>query len=160
MRQPYTQLYLHLVWATWDRMPLITPAIRQRIYGCIERQVKKHRCEVIAIGGMEDHVHLLIRFPTTARIAEVVQHAKGASSNLVTQVLDRGGFFKWQGNYGAFTIAKSQVPSVRRYILDQERHHRGGRVSPPLERTSEEDPDGRGEGERGEEARDEEARGE
>ena|GEM_PF-6830609 len=46
-------------------------------------------------------------------------------------------FFKWQGNYGAFTIAKSQVPRVRKYILNQEQHHRGGRLSPPLEQTSE-----------------------
>jgi len=118
-------------------MPLIKPEFRQAIYGCIQRQAKKHRCDVIAIGGMEDHVHLLIRFPTTARIAEVVQHAKGASSNLVTQVLERGGFFKWQGNYGAFTVAKPQVPRVRRYILNQEQHHRGGRLSPPLEQVFE-----------------------
>jgi REP element-mobilizing transposase RayT len=138
MRQPYTQLYLHLVWATWDRMPLVRPEFREAIYGCIQEQVKKHRCEVLAIGGMEDHVHLLIRFPTTARIAEVVQHAKGASSHLMTQVLDRGGFFKWQGYYGAFTVAKSQVPRVRDYILHQEEHHRGGRLSQALEQTCDE----------------------
>jgi putative transposase len=135
MRQAYTQLYVHLVWATWDRMPLVLPRFREGIYGCIQEQVKKHGCEVVAIGGMEDHVHLLLRFPTTARISEVVQHAKGASSNLMTQVLDRGGFFKWQGYYGAFTVAKSQVATVRNYILRQEEHHRGGTLSPALEQT-------------------------
>ncbi|SOD03819.1 REP element-mobilizing transposase RayT [bacterium JGI 053] len=138
MRQAYTQLYLHLVWATWDRMALVRPEFREAIYGCIQEQVKKHRCEPLAIGGMEDHVHLLIRFPTTARISEVVQHAKGASSNLMTQVLDRGGFFKWQGYYGAFTVAKSQVPRVRNYILHQEEHHLGGTLNPALEQTCEE----------------------
>ena len=108
----YAEIYLHLVWGTWNRMPLVTEAFRQAIYGCIQDQARKHRCEVLAIGGMEDHVHLLLRFPTTARISEVVQHAKGASSHLMTQVLDRGGFFKWQGYYGAFTVAKSHVPRL------------------------------------------------
>ena len=74
MHQPYTQLYLHLVWATWDRLPLVRPEIRQAIYGCIQDQLRKHRCEVIAIGGIADHVHVLTRFPTTETIA-TGQHA-------------------------------------------------------------------------------------
>jgi REP element-mobilizing transposase RayT len=134
MREPYTQLYLHLVWATWDRMPLITPELQQPVYGCIQEQVKKYRCEPIAIGGIADHVHLLVRFHPMTRISEMVQHAKGASSNLVTQVLDPGGFFKWQGYYGAFTLSKQQVPHVRDYILRQEQHHLGGTTIETLER--------------------------
>jgi putative transposase len=54
MHQPYTQLYLHLVWGTWDRLPFIRPEIRRPIYGCIQDQLRKHRCEVVAIGGIED----------------------------------------------------------------------------------------------------------
>jgi REP element-mobilizing transposase RayT len=134
MRQPYTQLYMHLVWATWDRMPLITADLRQPIYGCINQQLKKHRCEPLAIGGIDDHVHVLMRFHPTVRLYEVVQHAKGASSHLVTHVLDPGGFFKWQGYYGAFTLSKRQVPHVRDYILRQEEHHLGGMVIQTLER--------------------------
>jgi len=134
MRQPYTQLYLHLVWATWDRMELITPELRQPIYGCILEQVKKHRCEPMAIGGVADHVHLLLQLHPTARISEVVQHAKGASAHLVTQVLKPGEFFKWQGYYGAFTVSKRQAPHVRDYILRQEEHHLGGTVIQTLER--------------------------
>jgi REP element-mobilizing transposase RayT len=134
MGESYTQLYLHLVWATWDRMPLVTPELRDAVYGCILEQVKKLRCEPIAIGGMEDHVHLLLRLHPTARISEVVQHAKGASSHLVTQELDPGGFFKWQGHYGAFTLSKQQVPHVRDYILRQEEHHHGRTPIETLER--------------------------
>src|SRR4051812_13446610 len=134
MREPYTQLYLHLVWATWDRRPLIRPDLRQGIYGCIHEQVSKHRCEPLAIGGIEDHVHVLVRFNPMARISDVVQHAKGASSHLVTQVLDPGGFFKWQGYYGAFTLSRQQAPHVRDYILRQEEHHLGGTAIETLER--------------------------
>ena len=137
MHQPYTQLYLHLVWATWDRLPLIRPDLQRPIYGCIQDQLRKHRCDVVAIGGIEDHVHVLTRFPTTICIADLVKHAKGASSNLVTREVDRGSFFKWQGYYGAFTIAKTHVTRVRSYILRQEEHHRTGRLSPELERMSE-----------------------
>lgn len=136
MHQPYTQLYLHLVWATWDRLPLIRPEFRQAIYGCIQDQLRKHRCDVIAIGGIADHVHVLTRFPTTVTIADIVKHAKGASSNLMTQTIARGEFFKWQGYYGAFTLAKKHAPHVRDYVLRQEEHHRIGRLYEELERVS------------------------
>jgi putative transposase len=138
MHQPYTQLYLHLVWATWDRLPLIRPEFRTAIYGCIQDQLRKHRCDVIAIGGIEDHVHVLTRFPTTVAIADIVKHSKGASSNLMTQTVAPGEFFKWQGYYGAFTLAKRHAPHVRDYVLRQEEHHRAGRLSELLERVSEE----------------------
>ena len=136
MREPYTQLYLHLVWATWDRMPLIRAELQQPIYACIHEQVTAQRCDPIAIGGISDHVHLLLRLHPTATIAEVVRRAKGASSHLVTHVLEPGGFFKWQGYYGVFTISKQQVPHVRDYINRQEQHHLGGTTLETLERIS------------------------
>ncbi len=70
-------------------------------------------------------------------IATIVKHAKGASSNLTTQELERGSFFKWQGYYGAFTVAKPHVQRVRGYVLNQEAHHHTGRLSRELERVSE-----------------------
>ena len=134
MREPFTQLYLHLVWSTWDRKELIRPDLCQAIYGCIQEQAQKRRCDVLAIGGMSDHVHLLVRQHPTVSVSELVQHVKGASSHLVTQELDPGGFFKWQGYYGAFTISKRQVDDVRDYILRQEEHHLGGTLIQTLER--------------------------
>ena len=96
VRQAYTQLYVHLVWATWNRMPLVTEQFRQAIYGWIQDQGRKHRCEVLAIGGIEDHVHLLIRFPTTARISEVVQHMKGREISIAVDLgLGKGVSTAW-----------------------------------------------------------------
>lgn len=97
VHQPYTQLYLHLVWATWDRLPLVRPAFREAIYGCIQDQLRKHRCDVIAICGTEDHVHVFTRSPTTVAIADVVKHSNGASSTLMTQTAAPGEFFKVAG---------------------------------------------------------------
>ncbi len=71
-------MYLHYVWATWDRLPLITPDIQQEIYAVIIGECKKLECTVIAVGGIEDHVHLLIGFPTTLAVAEIIKQIKGS----------------------------------------------------------------------------------
>jgi putative transposase len=126
MREPFTQLFVHLVWATWDRLPLVTAELRPAIYGCIQAECSGLGAEVVAIGGVEDHVHVLVRLPTTVSVAELVKQIKGASSHLVTHRLGKWGEFKWQGGYGAFTVSRSEVPIVRRYVLRQEEHHRAG----------------------------------
>lgn len=134
MRTPYTQLYLHMVWSTWDRLPLITTAIEPQIYAAIAQQCRKLKCEPLAIGGMADHVHLLTRFHTTVPVATLAKQVKGASSHLVTHVLTPNEFFKWQGAYGAFTIRKSEVPQVMAYIKNQKQHHADDLLEEELER--------------------------
>ena len=123
MRAPYTQLYLHLIWATWDRLPLLTSDIEQRVYAAIAVKCKSLKCVPLAINGVEDHLHLLIRFHTTVPVAKIVQEVKGASSHLVTHEIKPGEFFKWQGGYSAFTIRKSDVAVVQAYIENQKQHH-------------------------------------
>ena len=139
MRAPYTQLYLHMIWATWDRLPLITSALEPNIYAAIAKKCRELKCEPLAIGGMEEHVHLLTRFHTTIAVADLAKEVKGSSSHLVTHVLTPGQFFKWQGAYGAFTLRKSEVPVVKAYILNQKEHHREGKLFDEYERIFEED---------------------
>jgi REP element-mobilizing transposase RayT len=135
MRQPWTQLYVHLVWSTWKRAPLITPELQRGIYGGIQLPASQLGADVIAIGGVADHVHVLARFPARVAISDLVRRMKGASSHLITHVIRHEGAFKWQGGYGAFTLTKRAVPDVRDYILNQERHHREGTLLQVLERT-------------------------
>ncbi|MCP4362184.1 MAG: transposase [Chloroflexi bacterium] len=123
MRAPYTQLYVHMVWATWDRLPLITDVIEPRLYAAVATKCRQLKCEPLAIGGIEDHMHLLTRLHTTIAIATLAKEVKGASSHLVTHEIVPGKFFKWQGAYGAFTLRKSEVPQVKAYILNQKQHH-------------------------------------
>ena len=123
MRAPYTQLYLHCVWSTWDRLPLITPQIEGTLYATIIAKCKKLKCGPLAIGGIEDHVHLFTRFPTTLAVATLVKEVKGASSHLTTHKITPDDFFKWQGAYGAFTVSKSIANQVCAYILNQKNHH-------------------------------------
>ncbi len=135
MRTPYTQLYLHLVWATWDRLPLITPDIEPRLYAAIAQKCRELKCVPLAIGGTADHLHLLVRLHTTVSVARLAKEVKGSSSHLVTHEIAPGEFFKWQGTYGAFTLRKREVPVVKRYIENQKQHHAAGGLWEELEQT-------------------------
>lgn len=120
---PWLQLYLHLVWATWDRLPLITPDIESRLHGALAEKARQLGCEPLAIGGVPDHVHVLVRLPATTTVATLVKELKGASSHLVNREVAPAAGFRWQGGYGAFTLARRDVPLVRRYVAEQKRHH-------------------------------------
>ncbi|MBW3624122.1 MAG: IS200/IS605 family transposase [Armatimonadetes bacterium] len=122
MRTPYTQLYVHLVWATWDRLPLITAEMEARLYACMRQKCREFEAELLEIGGIEDHVHLLVRIPAKLSIAELVKQVKGSSSHLVSHEMP-GGFFKWQGAYGAFTVSPGEVIHIQTYIQRQKEHH-------------------------------------
>jgi putative transposase len=134
----YVELYLHAVWATWKRLPLITPEIRPRVYASLAHHVQSLGGDVIAIGGIEDHVHVLARCPAAVSVADYVGKLKGGSSYFVTQILRHPEFFKWQGGYGAFSLSRRGIPAVRGYVLNQEQHHRAGTLLAKLERTGDE----------------------
>ena len=131
----HAELYLHLVWATWDRLPLLTGEVRDAVYRSLQAECRKLRVEVIAIGGMEDHVHLLVRAPASIAPSELVKQLKGASSFLVNSASRPVQVFRWQGGYGAFSVSRQHVARIRGYVLNQEQHHRTGRVASFLEPT-------------------------
>lgn len=135
MRSPFTQLYLHCVWATWDRMPLLVPSIEQSVYSAVLARCYELKCEPVAIGGMPDHVHVLVRLASTLAVAHFVKDVKGASSHLVTHQAAPAEFFKWQGSYGAFTVSKESLPAARAYVERQKEHRIGGEVVSDWEQT-------------------------
>jgi putative transposase len=135
MRGNFTQLYLHYVWATWDRLPLIIPEIQESVYAAIIRECEQLKCTVIAIGGVEDHVHLLTGFPPTVSVSEMIKQIKGSSSHFVNYEVKRGDFFKWQGSYGAFTVSQDAIDNVANYIRNQARHHSEKSIIPLWELT-------------------------
>jgi putative transposase len=123
MRRNFTQMYVHLVWATWDRLPLITPDLQQPIYNVIAYECKQMGCQVIAIGGIADHIHVLTEFPTTLAIADLVKQIKGSSSYAVTHQMQPDACFKWQGSYAAFTVNPQNLSTIAAYIQNQANHH-------------------------------------
>lgn len=124
MRANFTQLYLHYVWATYDRLLLITPEIQKLVYAAIIKDCEELKCTVIAIGGIEDHIHLLIGFPTTVSVSEIIKQVKGSSSHFINHEIKPREFFKWQGSYGAFTVSYDAIDNVANYIRNQETHHK------------------------------------
>src|SRR5438874_10572627 len=78
MPHSYTQLYVHFVWATWNRAPIITPALEAPLYACIARECLHLKCEVIALGGTKDHLHALVRLYPTVSVATLAKAMKGA----------------------------------------------------------------------------------
>jgi putative transposase len=121
VREPFTQLYVHLVWATWDRAPILTSEVLQVVDRSIRHECVQLGVEVLAFGGVADHVHLLARLPARLSVSDVVKQVKGATSHLITQRLKIP--FKWQGGYGAFSVSKRSIAAAREYVLNQEQHH-------------------------------------
>ena len=119
----YTQLYVHCVWATWDRLPLITTEAETQLYAVIAAKCYELGCTPLAIGGIDDHIHLLVRFSPKISVAQLVGQIKGSSSHAFTYNIQPNHFFKWQGSYGAFTISQRSVSQVCAYILQQKTHH-------------------------------------
>ena len=124
----YTQLYVHLVWATWDRLPLITAAIEPPLFAAIAGKCHALKCPALAIGGYRDHVHVLAQLHPTIAVATLIKDLKGASSHLITHQVAGTDFFKWQGGYGAFTLRREDIPTVVQYIRRQKEHHAANKV--------------------------------
>ncbi|MHC5721915.1 MAG: IS200/IS605 family transposase, partial [Nostoc sp.] len=95
----------------------------KEVYGAIIRESEQLKCTVIAIGGIEDHVHLLTGFPPTISVCELAKQIKGSSSHFITHEIQPGEFFKWQGSYGAFTVSYDAIDNIANYIRNQATHH-------------------------------------
>jgi len=121
MSTTYTSLIVHAVFSTKYRTPAIGPAIQAGLYAYIVGIVRQQKGKLLEIGGMPDHVHILLQINPSISISELLQHVKGSSSRWL-QTLDTT--FAWQRGYGAFSVSKSNVDRVRRYIQKQEEHHR------------------------------------
>ena len=127
-RRNYVALYTHLVWGTWDRQPLLRGAVEQQVYRAIGAKCADLDATMVALGGVEDHIHLLVLLPATLTVANLVGQVKGVSSHLVNHqgLMPQGDIFKWQGTYGAFSVSQSLVREVANYIRHQREHHASG----------------------------------
>jgi REP element-mobilizing transposase RayT len=127
------ELYVHLVWGTFRRRPLISADIEADVFRVVAAKSLELHCVPCAIGGTEDHLHLLTRLHPSTPVARLVAEVKGVSSHLVTHRLAPGCFFRWQSGYGAFTISSADVPAVERYLLNQKQQHANWAIEPTLE---------------------------
>ena len=140
MGQNHLEASLHFVWATWDRHPLIEPEIERELYRYVSATCQNHGCEVLAVGGMPNHLHLLVMFGNAISLADLMRHVKGGSSHFIGKRLRPGEWFRWQASYGVFCVEAKNRNRVISYIANQKIHHANGTVWPTLERTSAEAP--------------------
>lgn len=122
MSQSFTKLTYHIVFATKERRSLLRVEIRPRLYEYCGGITRNLDGVLLEIGGIEDHVHLLISLKQNTKLPEFVQKLKANSSRWLNQTLVKS--FSWQTGYGAFTVSESQIGIVRNYICNQEDHHR------------------------------------
>jgi len=110
--------------------------LERDIYRAIASECAAMGGEVLALGGVADHVHLLVRMPVAVGIAKFIQQVKGASSHLTTHTLIPDRFFNWQGQYAAFSISSGDLASVITYIKRQKQHHAENSCNPAWEQPS------------------------
>ena len=123
MPSTHLSLHYHLVFATKERRPLIVPAWRERLHAYLGGILNEMKAVPQAVGGVADHVHLLVGLKATHRLADVLRDLKRGSSEWVHGTIgDRT--FAWQEGYGAFTVSANVREGVRTYIARQEEHHR------------------------------------
>ena len=124
MANTFTNLHYHIVFSTKHREPWVKPSFEARVWAYLAGIAQHNHLKPIQIGGIEDHVHLLLGCPPTVCMSEVLRLIKGGSSGWIKQNLPSCGGFGWQDGYGAFTVSQSQINEVRDYIRDQREHHR------------------------------------
>lgn len=123
MPSTHLSLNIHVVFSTKERCAFIESAWRERLHAFMGGVIRQTGAVPDAIGGVTDHVHLLIGFRATHCLADVVQDVKKTSSKWVHREIGLP-IFSWQEGYGAFTVSPTHRARVKRYIANQEQHHR------------------------------------
>ncbi len=118
----YTSILIHGVFSTKLRKSMISKEVQPRLWSFIGGIARKKKMKALAIGGINNHVHVLISIPPTIAVAKAMQLLKGGSSKWMNDQI-RGRTFAWQENYSAFSIGVSQIDDTVRYINNQEKHH-------------------------------------
>ena len=121
MPQSYVSNNQHIVFSTYQRQRSITPENQKKLWGYLAGITKNLRCHPMAIGGIDDHMHLLIAFPADLDVAEYVNKLKSSSSKWMKQFRKD---FAWQKGYGSFSVSASNLASVTKYIENQGEHHK------------------------------------
>ena len=119
-------LYAHLVFAVKKRSPLLPPEVRPLLFEEFRRITGEYfpGCTIIAVNGVSDHLHILVRFDATTPVSVYMRELKSRTSRFLNKLNIGPGRFAWQRGYGAFSCRYCDVPQLKKYIANQERHHR------------------------------------
>jgi putative transposase len=124
MANTYSQIYNQIVFAVARRENLIKSEWQTELYKYITGIVKNHDQKLIAIGGVENHVHILLGIKPNIALSDLVREIKANSSRFINERNFVRGKFAWQDGFGAFSYSHSHLGDVIRYIKNQEEHHK------------------------------------
>lgn len=135
------RLYYHLVWGTKERQPLINWELEKRLYNYIMGKADAISCIIHAIGGIEDHIHLIVSIPPHISIADFVKTIKGSSSHYLNRnvLAPNSDKFAWQEGYGVFSLGSKQLEQAIAYVQNQKTHHLEKTAIPYLEQITQQD---------------------
>ena len=120
MAHTFSRNYVHVIFGTKDRRKTITQELQTRLWAYVAGIGRNHDIGILAVGGTEDHVHILLHLPPKISLAKAVLLLKSNSSKWMNEVTE----FSWQEGYGAFSVSASNLDAVIRYIRNQRQHHR------------------------------------
>lgn len=124
MSQSLAKNYLHLVFSTKHREPTIHPDVSSELYKYIGEICCNRNCNPVIVGGYVDHMHILCLLSKNIKLADLMRDIKGDSSLWIKSRFSGFDNFYWQNGYGAFSVGPFGVERVKRYILNQEQHHK------------------------------------
>lgn len=123
MSHSYNRIWIHAIWSTKERLPLINSNVEKILYAFMVEQFKELGCPVRIINGITDHIHCLFLLNPLKTTAEIIKQIKGSSSHYVNQQSNLIDKFAWQTGYAAYSVSESFVDRVYEYILNQKEHH-------------------------------------
>ena len=123
MSHSFNKIWIHAIWATKGRLPLLHQKNEQKVYTFIAEQLRELGCPVRIINGMPDHIHCLFLLNKQKSIADVIKQIKGSSSHYINKNDIIPDKFSWQTGYAAYSVSESVVEKVFQYIKTQKEHH-------------------------------------
>jgi putative transposase len=123
--QSLANVLIHLIFSTKNREPFLGDLeLRHGIHAYLTGALQNLECPALTIGGVADHVHILCQLSRKIAIADLVEEVKTGSSKWIKSIEHAVPSFHWQSGYAVFSVSQSNASRVRRYITDQETHHR------------------------------------
>ncbi|MBS1496413.1 MAG: IS200/IS605 family transposase [Bacteroidetes bacterium] len=123
MPHSFVKIWIHAIWATKERAPLIHPSVEENIHNHMRKEFIDSGCPVRIINGMPEHVHCLFLLSPQKSIADVIKQVKGGTSHFVNEQNLIAEKFSWQTGYAAYSVCESQLEKVFNYIKNQKSHH-------------------------------------
>ncbi|WP_027376578.1 IS200/IS605 family transposase [Kaistella palustris] len=123
MGQSLNKIYIHLVFSTKHRNPLISAKIEEELFKYLGGICKNLECDPIQIGGYRDHVHILCLLSKKIALMKLLEEVKSHSSKWIKTKGHEFKNFYWQNGYGAFSVNPTEIETVKNYIINQEVHH-------------------------------------